>query len=100
MDCFLHTKWVTSFPIEACEEENMFREGLNQVYHWIISQMNQENQDMFYNWEQENSDPAELWKEVCEYYSSSSAENSANLIFKIFNLEMDEGNVLEIVGEL
>ncbi|MBW0477299.1 hypothetical protein O181_017014 [Austropuccinia psidii MF-1] len=100
LDCFLDSKWVNSFPMEACKEEaDIFREGSNQVYYWIILQMNQENQDKFYNREQEKCDPAELWGKVREYYASSSAENFTNVIVKIFNLKMDKGNVLEIVGE-
>ncbi|MBW0524384.1 hypothetical protein O181_064099 [Austropuccinia psidii MF-1] len=100
LDCFLDPEWVTSFRIEACEEEaNIFREGCNQMYYRIISQMNQENQDKFYNQKQEKCDPAELWKKVGEYYASSSAENCAKVIVQIFNLKMDEGNVLETVGE-
>ncbi|MBW0481576.1 hypothetical protein O181_021291 [Austropuccinia psidii MF-1] len=100
MDFFLDFNWITSFPLEAGEEEaNIFREGCNQVYYWIISQMNQENHDKFYNQEQEKCDPAELWKKVHEYYASSSAENCANVLVKILNLKMEEGNVLETVGE-
>ncbi|MBW0516116.1 hypothetical protein O181_055831 [Austropuccinia psidii MF-1] len=100
LDFFLDSNWVAFFSIEAGEEEaEIFREGCNQVYYWIISQMNQENQDKFYNQEQEKCDPAELWKKVREYYASSSAENCANVIVKIFNLKMEEGIVSETVGE-
>ncbi|MBW0539506.1 hypothetical protein O181_079221 [Austropuccinia psidii MF-1] len=100
LDCFLDPKWVNSFPMEACKEEaDIFREGCNQVYYWIILQMNQENQDKFYNQELERCDPAELWRKVREHYASSSAENCANVIVKIFNLQMNEGNVLEIISE-
>ncbi|MBW0529976.1 hypothetical protein O181_069691 [Austropuccinia psidii MF-1] len=100
MDFFLDPKWVTSFPIEACEEAaDISREGSNQVYYWIISQMKQENKDKFNNQEQEKCDPAELWKKLRKYYASSYVENCANAIVNIFNLKMDEGNVLETVGQ-
>ncbi|MBW0524371.1 hypothetical protein O181_064086 [Austropuccinia psidii MF-1] len=55
------------------------------VYYFIVGHLNEENYDKFVS--EDENDPVMLWKNIKDYYASSSAENIASNFGKLFSIK-------------
>ncbi|MBW0530884.1 hypothetical protein O181_070599 [Austropuccinia psidii MF-1] len=96
LECFLDEEWVKYFPKDKArqEEAEIFWEEGSQVYFWMVSQMDHKIKDKFLDKTGGNHNTDGLWEDIHQHYASSSVENCANVIMKIFNLKMEERNAL------
>ncbi|MBW0520375.1 hypothetical protein O181_060090 [Austropuccinia psidii MF-1] len=85
LDCFLDGNWISNFPKDAVEEEeaDIFWEGCENIFYWLISHLDEENFNKFYNQNNIYFNPAALWERIKQHYAATSAENCSNIITKI-----------------
>ncbi|MBW0473782.1 hypothetical protein O181_013497 [Austropuccinia psidii MF-1] len=55
------------------------------VYYFIVGHLDDENYDKFVS--EDENDPVTLWKNIKDYYASSSAENIASNFGKLFSIK-------------
>ncbi|MBW0534560.1 hypothetical protein O181_074275 [Austropuccinia psidii MF-1] len=102
LDFFLNSNWISNFPRDAVEEEEayIFREGGENIFYWLISHLDEENVNKFYNQNSIYFNLATLWERMKQHCAANSLENCSNIITKIFNLRMNEQSVLATPNKL